>query len=135
MTKFESMAQEVQADLAKESKREAKGVDWDRYQAVCDELDGAQDEIETLKAKVAELHDLAYHIHQGEGCQATGGQIITYKELFENPSPTLTQIRSIGAKAIREAADCAEGFDSYGEMAITHESLTEFSYRFEAGTL
>ena len=55
MTKFESMAQEVQADLAKESKREAKGVDWDRYQAVCDELEGADAMIEELKAKVAEL--------------------------------------------------------------------------------
>ena len=50
--KCKKMALEVQADLARESKREAKGVSWVRYQAVCDELETAENYIETLETLI-----------------------------------------------------------------------------------
>ena len=49
------MAKEVQADLTAESKRDAKGCDWDVYQRECDKNEGLEYEVEELKAKVAEL--------------------------------------------------------------------------------
>ena len=53
--KCKAMALEVQADLARESERDAKGVSWERYQAVCDELEAAEYEIEELKCKLKVL--------------------------------------------------------------------------------
>ena len=50
-----SIDDEIRAGLAAESKREAKGVDWAYYDAVVNGLEEAEYEIETLKAKIAEL--------------------------------------------------------------------------------
>ena len=55
MTKFEGMAQQVQADLAKESKQDHNGVDWARYQAVIDELEAAYYKIEELEWQIETL--------------------------------------------------------------------------------
>ena len=44
-----SMSEEITKQLAAESKREAKGVSWDRYQAVCDELESLQYEFGILE--------------------------------------------------------------------------------------
>ena len=56
--KCKKMALEVQADLARESERDAKGVSWERYQAVCDELESVEYELEELKAYNMELQSL-----------------------------------------------------------------------------
>ena len=49
------MAKEICKTLKAESEREARGVDWVRYQAVCDELEGAQYDVELLEKEVAAL--------------------------------------------------------------------------------
>ena len=47
-----SIDDEIRAGLALESKREAKGVSWNRYQAVCDKLEGVQYELEVAQDSV-----------------------------------------------------------------------------------
>ena len=130
-----AMALEVQADLARESEREAKGVSWERFQAVCDELEAAEYEIEALKAKVAELNDLVYLVDQRN--EQGEGNVISYKDAFESASPTLTQIRSISANAIREVL--LEEYESSividGEVYIKFNSAYERADKLEAGTL
>ena len=57
-----SMSEEITKQLAAESNRDAKGCDWDRYQAVCDSNDGLESEIEMkddlimlLKSHISDL--------------------------------------------------------------------------------
>ena len=49
------MAKQVNDDLARESLRDHKGVAWDRYQAVCDELEAAYYKIEELEWQIETL--------------------------------------------------------------------------------
>ena len=104
-----SMAEEVQADLAKQSEREEKGVDWARYQAVCDELESAEYEIESLKAKVAELES---------------GYIIDPSKDDIRLSGTLNKIK---ADAIRSAKPWVDNCSA--------DNLEEVARKIEAGTL
>jgi len=117
LDKCKSMALEVQADLARESKRDAKGVSWERYQAVCDELEGADAMIEELQAKVAELASLNDKL---------------------NHSLAGTQLAAIKADAIHEAAKYGiyeSGFQHVGEVAIDVKYLKEYADKLEAGEL
>ena len=56
------MARSIRADLAAESKRDAKGCDWDVYQRECDKNEGLESEIEMkddlimlLKSHISDL--------------------------------------------------------------------------------
>jgi hypothetical protein len=123
--KCKQMAIEVTKQLAEESKRDAKGVSWDVYQNECDRNDGLEYEIEELK-KLAYLVD--QRNEQGEG------NVISYKDAFESASPTLTQIRSIGANAIREAAKSLCWYRGLPNTVDASE-LNDYADKLEAGTL
>jgi len=97
------------------------------------EMDALRSEIEQLKAKVAELTDLAYLVDQRN--EQGEGNVISYKDAFESASPTLTQIRSIGSNAIREAADNLCELPNKTHSVIIHNELYEYAGFLEAGTL
>jgi hypothetical protein len=76
VTDAKEMAAMVQSELAAESKREAKGVDWARYQAVCDELEGAQSDIEELEATISRYEQKA---SEAEDMLFMGNEVDAYK--------------------------------------------------------
>ena len=81
-----SIDDEIRAGLAAESKREAKGVDWARYQAVCDELEAVQYELEELNVKLESAFDVGYSHGLDDGHplgKSTSGGDWTKTELFE----------------------------------------------------
>ena len=116
VTECKEMAAQVQAELAAESKRDAKGVSWERYQAVCDELEILQSEIE-------------------EGCTPADAKVLreanhALADEIEQLKAKVDELPKIKADAIREAAN-----DLTVNYWIDYNDLIEYANKLEAGTL
>ena len=113
-----AMVLEVQADLARESEREAKGCDWDVYQKECDRNEGLEYEVEELKAKVAELES---------------GYIIDPSKDDIRLSGVLNKIK---ADAIREAVKAALVSKNHPyHWSVIRDDMNDYADKLEASTL
>jgi hypothetical protein len=115
------MAVEVTKQLAEESKRDAKGVSWERYQAVCDRNEGLEYEVEELKAKVAELKVEAYELD------------VEFSSVVAELN-SKSDINKIKADAIREAAKSLCWYRGLPNTVDASE-LNDYADKLESGTL
>jgi hypothetical protein len=134
--KCKQMAIEVTKQLAEESKRDAKGVDWDVYQKECDRNEGLEYEIEGLiierdeaisKCAVMDsvLLDTCTADTKVLACEAaTDAYDLTNKEA----------LNKIKADAIREAAKSLCWYRGLPNTVDASE-LNEYADKLEKGEL
>lgn len=143
------MAKEITKQLAEESKRDAKGVEWSVYQIECDRNEGLESENEMLKAKVSELEDLAYMVNQ-----IGNGVTVSYKEMHESTFRTHKNMKDslmraldtldrvdkdlnkANADAIREAVKSALVSKNHPyHWSVIRDDMNEYADKLEAGEL
>jgi hypothetical protein len=131
----DQMAKDITADLASESKRDAKGVDWARYQAVCDELESLQYSIEEgctpADARVLRKanHDLAAELEEAQGRIET---LEARVKAFDKGG-----LNWLMADAIREAVETLRTEQTIGgtKWLCRVVELVDYADKLEAGEL